>query len=141
MIDEMVTAALLAEHRRHLGGAFQNVASAWTGEARLAEIDEEIATYMQARRNNEISPRSLIALLGPLEEERDVLMADRRRHSAQVVKREEMSVEVVEEWETLPIERKRALVRESISAVVVHPVGRGGRFDPDSVEISWRQLE
>ncbi|GAA3471323.1 hypothetical protein GCM10018965_058760 [Nonomuraea roseola] len=96
---------------------------------------------MQARRNNEISPRSLIALLGPLEEERDVLMADRRRHSAQVVKREEMSVEVVEEWETLPIERKRALVRESISAVVVHPVGRGRRFDPDSVEILWRQLE
>jgi hypothetical protein len=42
-------------------------------------------------------------------------------------------------WEALDSSRKRAVI-DALCTVVVHPAGRGAReFNPDTVEIQWRQ--
>lgn len=42
-----------------------------------------------------------------------------------------------EVWETYGLEQRRAVVRE-LMTVTVHPQGsRGGKFDPDTIEIAW----
>ncbi|WP_239091477.1 hypothetical protein [Streptomyces sp. SID14478] len=43
------------------------------------------------------------------------------------------------EFFDLPIERQREIVLQSLSAVIIHPAGRGRRiFDPALIDPIWR---
>ena len=45
----------------------------------------------------------------------------------------------VDEFFGLPIERQQEIVLHSLSAVIIHPAGRGKRkFDPSLIEPVWR---
>ncbi len=41
-------------------------------------------------------------------------------------------------WEATPMARKRALVQALIASVVIQQTGRGRRFDPETIELTWR---
>jgi site-specific DNA recombinase len=43
------------------------------------------------------------------------------------------------EWEQLDLDEQRAVLADHIDRVVVMPVGRGKHFDPDAIEIHWRE--
>jgi DNA invertase Pin-like site-specific DNA recombinase len=45
--------------------------------------------------------------------------------------------EAAERWGELGVQQKRALLRETATHVVIHPAGRGKRFDPDKIEVTW----
>jgi site-specific DNA recombinase len=109
----------------------------WPGDARLAEIEAEIAEYVQARKDKRITAPTLITLLEPLEAEREKLKHERTLfivEKARAADAEGMS----EEFERLPVERQRAIVMRYIKAVIVSPAGRGTRrFDPRLLEIVW----
>ncbi|WP_141206061.1 hypothetical protein [Streptomyces griseorubiginosus] len=50
-----------------------------------------------------------------------------------------LSVDAVEDFLALPLERQRALILHSLWAVLIHPAGRGRRkFDPSLIEPVWR---
>ncbi|WP_258574821.1 hypothetical protein [Streptomyces shenzhenensis] len=45
----------------------------------------------------------------------------------------------VDEFFGLPIERQQEIVMHSLSAVIIHPAGRGNRtFNPSLIEPVWR---
>jgi hypothetical protein len=46
--------------------------------------------------------------------------------------------DVAEEWATLDVDRKRAVI-ELLVEISIHPAGRGARvFDPTTVRVEWR---
>jgi site-specific DNA recombinase len=47
--------------------------------------------------------------------------------------------ELLAEWEALDLDEQRALLADHVECVVVRPAGHGKRFDPEQVEIIWRQ--
>ncbi|MEV6762283.1 recombinase family protein [Streptomyces sp. NPDC051105] len=110
----------------------------WPGAARLVEVEQEISELISAMNGKRISAATAIAMLEPLEKERDELAYERDRNTIEQVKNSAATVELSEEFERLPIERQRAVVMKHIKAIVVRPAGRGARkFNPDLLELAW----
>ncbi|MGW1029247.1 recombinase family protein [Streptomyces sp. NPDC002577] len=110
----------------------------WPGAARLAEVEQEISELISAMNGKKISAATAIAMLEPLERERDELGYERNRHTVEQVKTSAATIDLSEEFERLPIERQRAVVMKHIRAIVVHPAGRGARkFNPDLLDVVW----
>ncbi|MCX5145798.1 hypothetical protein OHB36_03215 [Streptomyces sp. NBC_00320] len=70
------------------------------------------------------------------------LRADRTRHALSRQRAAEVTGDVRERWTSgrLDLAQKRALIREALHAVIVLPVGGGGRrpFNPDLLVPKWR---
>ncbi|WP_328412914.1 recombinase family protein [Streptomyces violaceus] len=110
----------------------------WPGSARLAEVGLEISELISAMNSKRISAATAIAMLEPLEKERDELEYERDRHTVEQVKASAAVVDLSEEFERLPIERQRAVIMKHVRAVMVHPAGRGARkFNPDLLDVVW----
>ncbi|WP_405686100.1 recombinase family protein [Streptomyces sp. NBC_00057] len=111
-------------------------AAEWPGAARLAEVEQDIAGLVSAMNGKKISAATAIAMLEPLEQERDELEYERNRHTVAQVKASAATLD--QEFERLPIERQRAVIMKHVRAVVVRPAGRGARkFNPDLLEVVW----
>ncbi|MFB7548927.1 recombinase family protein [Streptomyces sp. NPDC056154] len=110
----------------------------WSGAARLAEVEQEIGSLIEAMNGKKISAATAIAMLEPLEKERDELAYERNRHSVEQARTAAAVVDLAEDFERLPIERQRAVVMKHIRAIVVRPAGRGARkFNPELLEVVW----
>ncbi|MFI6832801.1 hypothetical protein ACIBG5_37200 [Kribbella sp. NPDC050241] len=83
--------------------------------------------------------------LQKLEQQRRELRNDEAKHAAAVMRSQADLSDVRRRWYTneLDLSQKRALVKEALHAVIIHPVGPGGRgraaFNPDLLELVWRQ--
>ncbi|KOV65724.1 hypothetical protein ADL00_19005 [Streptomyces sp. AS58] len=110
----------------------------WAGAARLAEVEQDISDLISAMNSRTLKAPTVIAMLEPLEKERDELEYERKRHTVEQVKASAATVDLTEEFERLPIERQRAVIIKHIKAVMVAPAGRGARrFNPDLLDIVW----
>ncbi|MER7152100.1 recombinase family protein [Streptomyces lydicus] len=110
----------------------------WAGAARLAEVEQEIGALVSAMNAKKISAATAIAMLEPLEKERDDLTYEHSRHAVEQMKVSAATVDLSEEFERLPIERQRAVVLKHIKAIMVQPAGRGARkFNPDLLDVVW----
>lgn len=132
-VDQLITELILADQQR---ANVRAASGGWTQsqEERLASAVADIEELRNAYVAKQISISSLIQLLRPLEKERDELAFLKRK-----AERESRKVKVVEHtheaFDALPLERQRALILRSISAVIIHPQGKGkARFDPDLIE-------
>lgn len=140
-VDDLVIDLVLADrHRRRQGGP--SSPPEWEGAESLARIQSEITELITARKAGKLSVAVMIEVLPPLEAERDALLFDRRRVEAEAVQAkaaEAADVETREEFLARPLDRQRALVLQSLKAVVIHPAGRraGRRFDPELIEPLW----
>lgn len=132
-VDEMVTGAVL-ELLADLTPAPPATARADLG-AEIGEVKARLAAGADAYADGAISleeltraSRRLRARLAELE--REATPARRRRVTAGLT-----GPGAAETWETLPLDRRRAVVAELVE-VTVHPVGISRRvFDPTSVKI------
>jgi site-specific DNA recombinase len=88
---------------------------------------------------------TLLQLLPDLERKRDELKLERARFYKEAKRAESVSsasaeIKSVEEFKDLPIEQQQSIILHSLSAVLIHPAGRGARkFDPDLIEPVWRE--
>ncbi|MEV5913332.1 hypothetical protein ACWEGX_03025 [Streptomyces chartreusis] len=93
----------------------------------------------QAAKAKEITVSTLLQLLPDLERRRDELKLERARHSKGRQQPATQTVDSIEDFRSLPIERQQALILHSLSTVLIHPAGRGKRrFDPSLIEPVWR---
>lgn len=139
-VDDLVIDLTLADrHRRRQGGP--SSLPKWEGAEELARVQGEIAELIAARKAAKLSVATLIEVLPPLEAERDELLYQRRRVEAEAVQAraaEAADVETREQFLARPLDRQRALVLQSLKAVIIHPAGRGGhKFNPDLIEPLW----
>ncbi|MFG2293099.1 recombinase family protein [Streptomyces sp. NPDC048603] len=108
----------------------------WAGGPRLAEVEHKRSELLAAKAAKKISVGTLISLLEPLEAEREELRRDRAVHAVKAARASHPSL--IEEFERLPLERRRAIIMKHIKAVMVSPAGRGARrFNPDLLEVVW----
>lgn len=135
-VDDLIIKLHLEDrHRRRMA---PGEAPVWGGEAELGEVQGEISDLVQAKKDGRISVAVLIELLPDLEARRDRLLAERRMTASDRLRRQlaaDSDAETREEFLARPLDRQRALILESMKAVVIHPAGRGGsKFNPDLIE-------
>lgn len=141
-MEELVEEAFLLEVRRSLGMTVKVEAADETRhDVRLAEIGLEIEEVNERRRSKRISMGTALDLIEELEGERDELYRQRRQLVAAKVRRQNVSPSLLEEWNEYSVSQKKMLLRDSVRAVMVHPAGRGRKFDPSLIEVVWVEDE
>ncbi|MFF1920692.1 recombinase family protein [Streptomyces sp. NPDC058221] len=137
-VDELVEEAFLLEVRRSLGtGGKDEDFDDTKYNVRLAELDQEISEVNERRRAKRISMGAALDMIEELEGERDELNRQRRQLVAVKVHRQNASPTLLEEWDGYAVAQKKTRLRESVRAVMVHPAGRGRKFDPSLIEVVW----
>ncbi|WP_436776032.1 recombinase family protein [Yinghuangia sp. YIM S09857] len=137
-IEALVEEVFLEEVRRSLGLVTQLPEVDETQfDQRLAEIVAEMADVNERRKAKRISTTTALDLIEELEAEQQELQRSRRQLVVSKVQRRSASPTLLDEWEGYTIGEKKTRMREYIKAVLVHPAGRGKRFDPALIEIVW----
>ncbi|SNS49762.1 recombinase family protein [Actinacidiphila glaucinigra] len=139
-VDTFVEHAFLAHTNRGLGDSVEKAAQLDESihDSRLDEIADEIADVNERRRVKRISTSAALDMIEELEAERDALLSERGKIALQKRQQALLSPEALSDWENLTMSEKRARLKTSIRAVIVHPSGRGKRFDEDLIEIVWK---
>ncbi|MFE5367072.1 recombinase family protein [Streptomyces mirabilis] len=138
-VDEFVISLVLAEQRERAASTTVREGEPWPNASEPAEVETDIAALTQAAKAKEITVSTLLQLLPDLERRRDELKLERGRFSKARHQAASPSVDSLEDFLALPLERQQALILHSLSAILIHPAGRGVRkFDPSLIEPVWR---
>ncbi|GAA0579145.1 recombinase family protein [Streptomyces crystallinus] len=140
-VDDLVETAFLQETRMSLGQdvARDNEVDESVHDARLTSIAEEIAEVTARRKAGRLSMSASLDAIEELEKERSLLTAHRSKLALSKRRQNLLTTDALADWDELTMSEKRTRLRESIRAVVIHPAGRGKRFDPDLIEIVWAE--
>ncbi|WP_418958161.1 recombinase family protein [Streptomyces tritici] len=141
-VDRLIAELVLEEQREKAAARGVPVEQQWPREAELEAIQADIGQLLQAERSKQITVSTLLQLLPAKERERDELKLERARFykdQKQAAAQEAAGALSLAEFFDLPIERQQEIVLHSLSAVIIHPAGRGRRiFDPSLVDPVWR---
>jgi site-specific DNA recombinase len=138
-VDEFIISLVLAEQRERAAASTVAPAEQWPRAAELASVEADLAELTQAAKAQKITVSTLLLLLPDLERRRDELKLERGRFNKARQQAESLSADIGEDFHSLPIERQQALILHSLSAVLIHPAGKGRRkFDPNLIEPVWR---
>ncbi|MBZ6229784.1 recombinase family protein [Streptomyces olivaceus] len=141
-VDNLIAQLALEEQRARAAVTAIPVDQQCVREAELLEVTQDIAQLVDAERSKQITVATLLQLLPAKERLRDELKLERARFYKQQKQAEakgEAANLTINEFFALPVERQQEIVLHSISAVIIHPAGRGRRkFDPSLIEPVWR---
>ncbi|MFJ3974852.1 recombinase family protein [Streptomyces sp. NPDC090021] len=140
-IDDLVETAFLLETRSTLG---EDVAKAdeidvTVHDKRLGEIAAELEDVNARRREKRITMSAALDMIEELEAEREQLTSKRGQLALQKRKRAILTPDALADWKGLTMAEKRTRLKAAVRAVIVHPAGRGKRFDPELIEIVWQK--
>jgi site-specific DNA recombinase len=144
-IDDLITEAVL--YRIDTPAVAQALAAATdpaggrpglgTVDADQAQLDELARAYAEKK----ISMNEWLIARDPIERritEANVRLAEQTRHSA-LAHVANAGGSLRQEWTTLSLERRRAVISTVLDHVLVHPAAKGvRRFDPSRIEPVWR---
>ncbi|MBT2510280.1 recombinase family protein [Streptomyces sp. ISL-98] len=140
-IDEFITEAVLAKLEERAVKATRDDAS-WGDEEELNRLISKQRKMLQAWQADQISDELFFPESQKMETRVKELRADRTRRALSQQRTAEVTGDVRERWNSgrLDLAQKRALIREALHAVIVLPVGGGGRrpFNPDLLVPKWR---
>jgi DNA invertase Pin-like site-specific DNA recombinase len=140
-VDKLIARLALSEQREKAATSVAPADERWPREQELENILIDIAQLIEAEKAKTITVSSLLQLLPGKERERDALKLERARfykEQKQAEAKGNTANLTEDEFFALPIERQREIVLHSITAVLIHPAGRGKRkFDPDLIEPIW----
>lgn len=140
-VDALIAQLVLEEQRARASVTAIQGEQPWPREAELEEVTQDIAQLIEAERSKQITVATLLQLLPAKERLRDELKLERARfykEQKQAEAKNDAAELSVEEFFALPVERQQEIVLHSLSAVIIHPAGRGRRkFDPSLIEPVW----
>ncbi|MCQ4046056.1 recombinase family protein [Streptantibioticus rubrisoli] len=144
-VDDLVETAFLDDLRKRLKkaeAAKAEVIDTAKNDARLKEIDWEKKQVKNRRDAKRISVIAAMDMIESLEKEEARLVKETRQLQAAKAKTAtDTDEEILRRWKDYTTSEKRARLRRSIRAVLIHQVGRGKRFDPAFIEILWTKGE
>ncbi|MCX5392827.1 recombinase family protein [Streptomyces sp. NBC_00094] len=140
-IDEFIGEAVLAKLEERAARA-TCTDEKWGGEEELDRLMTKQRKLLQAWQEDQVSDELFFPENRNMEARVKELRADRARHALSRQRAAEVTGDVREHWTSgrLDLTQKRALIREVLHAVIVLPVGGGGRrpFNPDLLVPKWR---
>lgn len=139
-LDEQITALVLAYLDQPIEVSESEAAS---DTGRLDEVTAKIAELMTAYRTGEMSGSLVFPSIKELEAEQKTL----RSQVARQVRKAKQVTSAAEEWPTLSLDRKQAILMELFEAIVIAPAahlrekGRQTRYDENRVTVVWRSAK
>ena len=141
-VDDLVEAAFLLGTRQGLGETIEKAADEideTIHDERLNQIAAEMEDVRNRRKEKRISMSESLDAIEELEQERTELLGKRGDLTLQKKRKKLLSPDALADWTDLTMAEKRARLTQSIRSVIINPVGRGKRFDPEFIEIVWHE--
>lgn len=139
-VDEYITEMVLAK-LEECAAVKKQADSEWGGEAELERLIKKQRTMLQKWQEDLISDELFFPENHKMEVRIKELRRERTEHALAAQRASKVTADVRQRWFSgdLDMAQKRALVREALHAVIVLPVGGGGRrpFNPDLLVPKW----
>ncbi|MEV6985197.1 recombinase family protein [Sphaerisporangium sp. NPDC051017] len=147
MVDLFVSEVVLAKLEEQPLGAAQ--VEPWAGASELEEAETQLRELREHWHKKKVSNSLFFSEVERLEAEISRLTKERAQYEAAARRARSSITDIRRRWysdtddDRLDMAQKRALIREGFLAIIVHPVGQGrgsrGTFDPDKLELIWRE--
>lgn len=132
-VDEMIRKLVwLGTDKLDLGLA--DGPSEWPKQHELEKVEEDIASLRQQWKTKQLSNDTFIFMVQELEKEREGLHHQRALFNADVKAVKTTTIDLRKDWKSLSLEQQRRVIRHTLSAVIIHPSGKGQRFNAARVE-------
>ncbi|MCX5201515.1 recombinase family protein [Streptomyces sp. NBC_00237] len=131
--DELVRDLVWVDGERATG-SLKLEPTAWARAKELEDTETAIAALRAQWKAKEVSNSTFIFMVETLEKDLDTLRHERAVFNANTAELEAKSVNLRGSWKALTLEQRRRAIRHSLSAILVHPAGKGKRFDPSRLE-------
>lgn len=133
-VDEMVRQLVWGVVQRSMSGLEVQKEQTWAKQAELDRVEAEIKELQAKWERREIRASIYVTTLEDLESDRDTLKGERALFTAGVST--PIRTDVIERgWAGLSLERQREVVRQVLTAVLIHPAkSRGANFDASRIE-------
>lgn len=140
-IDRYIKALVIADQQRVESRKVDKELPPWQKEQELKGYVERIAESIRAYEAGEYSAEHHFPSLARMEAKVAELRREQARYQAQQDTRRHFVANLAEEWEKpdFTMELKQAAIGKSLTAVIIHPAGKGVRFHPDQITPVWRQ--
>ncbi|KPM55360.1 hypothetical protein ACG83_08195 [Frankia sp. R43] len=139
LTEQHVLAAVFAKVELETAQATADIAP-WGRQTELDDVRTTIEETNAAwtARPRRIDPQDYFTVLSDLREQERGLVADRNAYQVAAAKAHSRPADIRAEWDDYTLPHQRAIISEHLHAVVVHPAGKGKPFNPDLLELVWR---
>lgn len=139
-INKYIKALVIAEQQKIQFRKLENL-PVWPKAQELMELQNRINEQQRNFEAGNISAERHFPSLARMEAVEAGLKRERRQYEGRQQVRRHAIANLAEEWDKpdFAMEQKQAAIAQTLTAVIVKPVGRGGRFHPDQIVPVFRE--
>ena len=141
-VEEYIKALVIAEQQKIQFRKLEDLPP-WPKEQELAELQQRIEESTRRYEEGSYAAERYFPSLARMEASEAELKRERRQYEGRYQARRNVIVNLAEEWDKpdFTIEQKQAAIAETLTAVIIKPVGRGFRFHPDHIVPVFRDSD
>lgn len=139
-VNQYIKALVIAEQQKI---QFRKLADVppWPKAGELADLQARINETMRRYEKGDITDERYWPSLARMEAGEATLKADLRQYENRQQARRQVVANLAEEWDKpdFTMEQKQAAIAATLTAVIIRPSGKGGRFHPDQIVPVFRE--
>jgi DNA invertase Pin-like site-specific DNA recombinase len=139
-VNTYIKALVIAEQQRIEFRKLEDL-PLWPKSQELSDLQERINEQQKQFELGNITAGRHFPALARMEAAEADLKAEKRRYEGRQQARKSAVANLAEEWDKpdFTMEQKQAAIAETLTAVIINPVGKGQRFHPDQIIPAFRQ--
>jgi site-specific DNA recombinase len=139
-VNEYIKALVIAEQQKIQFRKLEDLPP-WPKASELADLQARINDTMRRFEKGGISSERYWPSLARMEADEAVLKRELRQYENRQQARTRAVANLAEEWEKpdFTMEQKQAAIAQTLTAVIIKPSGKGGRFHHDQIVPVFRQ--
>jgi hypothetical protein len=141
-VEEYIKALVIAEQQKIQFRKLEDVPQ-WPKAQELADLQARIEESTRRYEAGTYSPERYFPSLARMETREAELKRERRQYEGRQQSRRHTIANLAEEWDRpdFTMEQKQAAIAETLTAVIIKPVGRNARFHPDHIVPVFRESD
>jgi len=141
-VEEYIKALVIAEQQKIQFRKLDDVPP-WPKAQELADLQARIEESTRRYEAGTYSPERYFPSLARMETQEAELKRERRHYEGRQQSRRHTIANLAEEWDKpdFTMEQKQAAIAETLTAVIIKPVGRNVRFHPDHIAPVFRESD
>jgi site-specific DNA recombinase len=139
-VNEYIKALVIGEQQKIQFRKLEDLPS-WPKSQELADLQKRINDQQANFEAGNISAERHFPALARMETAESELKGEKRRYEGRQQARRHAVASLAEEWDKpdFTMEQKQAAIAETLTAVIIRPSGKGGRFHPDQIKPVFRE--
>jgi hypothetical protein len=139
-VNEYIKALVIGEQQKIQFRKLEDV-PLWPKAGELADLRARISETIRRYEKGGISDEHYWPSLARMEADEATLKAEQRQYERRQQARRQVVGNLAKEWDKpdFTMEQKQAAIAQTLTAVIIKPAGKGGRFHPDQIVPVFRQ--